>query len=59
MSRIKIPDLSFLKDAKEVEYTEEEKANFKKLAEEANERIRESQRQQAEAAIRARNYVAR
>lgn len=60
MSKIEnIPDLSFLEDAKVVERTPEEEARYKKLVEEADERIRESKRHQAEAWFRARNYVAR
>ncbi len=58
MSKIVIPDMSFLKDAKVVERTPEEEARYKKLVEEADERIRESKRQQAEAWFNAQNYVA-
>ena len=58
MSKIVIPDMSFLKDAKVVERTPEEEARYKKLVEEADERIREAKRQEAEAWIHAQSYVA-
>ena len=59
MSRIEVPDYSFLDDVKDAkEPTEEEKARYKKLVEEANERIREAKRQEAEAWIHAQSYVA-